>query len=128
MQGKYPLAITDKLLSVYGSNGGCAYDIGCTFTTTLKNSSLGLKAAALNFWLMVGTFHGHAHNRRCQLDWHPMYVLGTGNTEEEGCEHVFSLANDLAQCTRHATRFHRHQAIDEHFMFWNNDKYAVLST
>ncbi|KAI6020940.1 hypothetical protein BKA83DRAFT_4464510 [Pisolithus microcarpus] len=32
---KYPLAIISKLLSVYGKNGGCAYNIGCTFSTTL---------------------------------------------------------------------------------------------
>ena len=29
---KYPLAILSKLLSVYGKNGGCAYDIGCAFS------------------------------------------------------------------------------------------------
>ncbi|EGN97916.1 hypothetical protein SERLA73DRAFT_109190 [Serpula lacrymans var. lacrymans S7.3] len=31
---KYPLAIVDRLLSVYGRNGGCAYDIGCAFSST----------------------------------------------------------------------------------------------
>ncbi|KAG2046779.1 hypothetical protein BDR06DRAFT_845298, partial [Suillus hirtellus] len=38
---KYPLAIIDKLLTIYGKNGGCAYDIGCVFSKTLTNSSLG---------------------------------------------------------------------------------------
>ncbi|KAI6011021.1 hypothetical protein BKA83DRAFT_4132421 [Pisolithus microcarpus] len=32
---KYPLVIISKLLSVYGKNGGCAYDIGCAFSATL---------------------------------------------------------------------------------------------
>ncbi|KAI6097238.1 hypothetical protein F5141DRAFT_1190910 [Pisolithus sp. B1] len=32
---KYPLAIISKLLSAYGKNGGCAYDIGCAFSATL---------------------------------------------------------------------------------------------
>ena len=77
---------------------------------------------------MVGAFHGHAHNRLCQLSWHPMYIEGTGHTEGEGCEHVFSASNELARSTRHATRFHRHQAIEEHFAFWNEDKYEALST
>ncbi|KAG1907232.1 uncharacterized protein F5891DRAFT_919646, partial [Suillus fuscotomentosus] len=76
---------------------------------------------------MVGAFHGHAHNRRCQLDWHPMYISGTGHTEGEGCEHIFSASNELARSTRHANRFHRHQAIEEHFAFWDADKYAALS-
>ncbi|KAG2100405.1 uncharacterized protein F5147DRAFT_747133 [Suillus discolor] len=118
---KYPLALMNQLLSVFGVNGGCAYDIG-------SNSSLGPLAQSLNLRMMVGAFHGHAHNRRCQLDWHPMYIKGTGLTEGEGCEHVFSSSNDLARSTRHASPFHRHQTIEEHFAFWDQDKYAALST
>ncbi|KAG1765192.1 hypothetical protein EV702DRAFT_981674 [Suillus placidus] len=76
---------------------------------------------------MVGAFHGHAHNRKCQLDWHPMYIPGTGHSEGEGCEHIFSASNALARGTRHASKFHRHQNIEQHFAFWNDDKYAALS-
>jgi hypothetical protein len=57
-----------------------------------------------------------------------LYIKGTGHSDGEGCEHVFSSSNDLARGTRHATRFHRHQAIEEHFTFWDQDKYANLST
>ncbi|KAG2143103.1 hypothetical protein DEU56DRAFT_911034 [Suillus clintonianus] len=124
---KYPLAIIEKLLAVYGKNGGCAYDIGCAFSKTLTNSSLGTQARELDFRLMVGAFHGHAHNRKCQLDWHPMTIRGIGHTEGEGCEHVFSSSNELARSTRHATPFHRRQTIEEHFSFWDADKYAALS-
>ncbi|KAG2336949.1 hypothetical protein BDR05DRAFT_896013 [Suillus weaverae] len=66
---------------------------------------------------MVGAFR----------DWHPMYIDGTGHTEGEGCEHVFSASNELARSTRHASVFHRHQTIEEHFAFWDADKYAALS-
>ncbi|KAG1833659.1 hypothetical protein DFJ58DRAFT_719412 [Suillus subalutaceus] len=38
---KYPLALMSQLLSVFGANAGCAYDIGCAFSKTLGNSSLG---------------------------------------------------------------------------------------
>ncbi|KAJ8586406.1 hypothetical protein M405DRAFT_705386, partial [Rhizopogon salebrosus TDB-379] len=31
---KYPLAILDRLMDVYGTNGACAYDIGCAFAKT----------------------------------------------------------------------------------------------
>lgn len=125
---KYPLAIVNRLLSVYGANGACAYDIGCAFANTARSSTIGTRIQALKLRFMVGAFHGHAHNRLCQLDWHPMYIEGTGHTEGEGCEHVFSASNELARSTRHATRFHRHQAIEEHFAFWNSDKYEALST
>jgi len=126
-RAKYPLALLDRLMSVLGDKGGCAYDIGCAFAKTMAKSSLGPCARALNLQMMVGAFHGHAHNRRCQLDWHPMYIDGTGHTEGEGCEHVFSASNELARSTRHATVFHRHQTIEEHFAFWDADKYASLS-
>ncbi|KAG6370016.1 hypothetical protein JVT61DRAFT_12534 [Boletus reticuloceps] len=96
---KYPLAIIDRLLTVYGPDGGLAYDIGCAFATTLANSVLGPRARVLNLHLMVGAFHGHAHNRQCQLKWHLMYIPGTGHTEGKGCEHVFSASNVLARGT-----------------------------
>jgi hypothetical protein len=76
---------------------------------------------------MVGAFHGHAHNRACQLEWHLLYMEGTGHADGEGCEQVFSSSNDLTRGTRHMTRFHRHQAIEEHFNFWDQDKYTNLS-
>ncbi|KAG2108918.1 uncharacterized protein F5147DRAFT_745618 [Suillus discolor] len=56
-----------------------------------------------------------------------MYIEGTGHTEGEGCEHVFSSSNELARSTRHANPFHRHQSIEQHFAFWDDDKYAALS-
>ncbi|KAG2121788.1 hypothetical protein BD769DRAFT_1629343 [Suillus cothurnatus] len=118
---KYPLSIIDKLLMVYGKNGACA------FTKTLGTSTLGPQAQELGFHLMVGAFHGHAHNRMCQLDWHPMYITGTGYSKGEGYEHIFSASNALARGTQHASKFHWHQMIEQHFAFWNDNKYANLN-
>jgi hypothetical protein len=123
---KYPLAITNKLIQVYGKDIGCGYDIGCAFSKTLNASCLGPTARENRFRLLVGAFHGHAHNRACQLDWHPLYIKGAGRSDFEGCERVFSLSNELASGTRHASQFHRHQAIDEHMDFQDEDKYAQL--
>lgn len=114
-------------MTVYGQNGSCAYDIGCAFSKTLSTSSLRPRAHALALCMMVGAFHGHAHNCKCQLDWHPMYISGTGHTEGEGCEHIFLSSNKLARSMRHASPFHRHQSIEEHFSFWDADKYTALS-
>ncbi|KAG0696141.1 hypothetical protein DFH29DRAFT_984721 [Suillus ampliporus] len=94
---KHPLAIIDHLLNVYGKNGGITYNIGCTFYKTLGNSSLGPHACALNLWMMVGV---------CHIDWHLVYIEGTGHTEGEGCEHIFSLLNELAHSTHHTSSFH----------------------
>ena len=127
LSAKYALAIVDRLIDIIGSKIGCTYDIGCAFLKTLERSSLSEKVKNALFHLMVGAFHGHAHNRACQLEWHPLYIKGTGHSDGEGCEHVFASSNDLARGTRHASRFHRHQAIEEHFTFWDQDKYANLS-
>ncbi|KAG2071084.1 hypothetical protein BDR04DRAFT_1016866, partial [Suillus decipiens] len=115
LSAKYPLAIIGHLLDIYGKHGEITYDIGCTFSKTLRNSSLGPCAHELNLWMMVGVFHGHAHNWMCQIDWHLMYIDGTGHMEGEGCEHIFSSLNELAHSTCHASPFHQHQAIKQHF-------------
>ncbi|KAG1720869.1 hypothetical protein EDB19DRAFT_1646821 [Suillus lakei] len=103
---KYPLVLIDKLLGVYRPNRGCAYDIGCAFSKTLSSSSLASQANNLGFQMMVGAFHGHAHNRKCQLHWHPLYIPETGHSEGEGCDYIFSASNELAWSTRHASPFH----------------------
>jgi hypothetical protein len=118
--------MVDRLMSLYGPDIGLAYDIGCAFETTLHNSSLGPRAKELNLRMMVGSFHGHAHNCQCQLTWHPLHIVRAGHSEGEGCEHIFSSSNDQARLTRHSTQFHRHQSLEEHFTFWDHDKYAAL--
>ncbi|KAG2065463.1 hypothetical protein BDR04DRAFT_1032679, partial [Suillus decipiens] len=51
----------------------------------------------------------------------------TGHTKGEGCKHIFSSSNELAQSTQHANPFHQHQSIEQHFRFWDDNKYAALS-
>jgi hypothetical protein len=125
---KYPLAIIKRLLDLYGEDAGIGYDIMCAFYKTLLRSSLGQRVVAL--WLrgVVPAWHGHAHNRCCQLGWHPMYTEGAGLEDFEECERTFGLSNNLATVTRHATPFHRQQQIDEHFNFHDNDKHAASGT
>ena len=116
-RAKYALAIVNQLIDILGPEIGCAYNIGCTFLWMVENSSLSEKVKNALFQLMVGLFHGHAHNHMCQLNWYPLFIKGTGHTEGEGCEHVFSSTNDVVRGTYHATHFHCHQAIEEHFNF-----------
>jgi hypothetical protein len=125
---KYPLAIVKKLIDTYGPDLGLAYDIACAFTKTLGSSSLGPEAKRHRLQGIVPAFHGHAHNRGCQVHWHPMYMDGTGLEDFEECECTFSRSNDLAPGSRLATPYHRHQQIEEHFMFHDQDKYAGSGT
>ncbi|KAJ6464986.1 hypothetical protein C8R45DRAFT_1107214 [Mycena sanguinolenta] len=122
---KYPLAVINRLLDTYGADAGVGYDIMCTFFKTLLRSSMGQRVVALHLRGVVPAFHGHAHNRGCQLGWHPLYVDGVGLEDFEECERTFCLSNNLATVTRHATPFHRQQQIDEHFNFHDADKHAA---
>ncbi|KAJ7247729.1 hypothetical protein C8J57DRAFT_1438029 [Mycena rebaudengoi] len=108
---KYPLAMVDALLDAFGPKLGAGYDIGCGFETTIKNSPLGPRAKAMQLKCLVGAFHGHAHNRKCQLEYLANYVPGMGLEDLEGCERLFSKSNALARSVRYASVFHRRQTI-----------------
>ncbi|KAF7369452.1 hypothetical protein MVEN_00274600 [Mycena venus] len=122
---KYPLAMVKRLLDEYGADIGLGYDIMCAFFKTLLRSSLGARVTAMRMQGVVPAFHGHAHNRACQIGWHPLYVDGVGLEDFEECERTFAKLNHLASTTRLATPFHRQQQIDEHFKFHNEDKHAM---
>ncbi|KAJ7869745.1 hypothetical protein B0H14DRAFT_3083932 [Mycena olivaceomarginata] len=121
---KYPLAVVDELLNAFGMNLGPGYGVGCHFGATVTNSSLGEKAQEKNLKCLVGSFHGHAHNRLCQL----RFLMTMGLEDLEGCERYFSRSNGLAKSCRYASRFHRQQEIStcaKHFDSF--ETYANLS-
>ncbi|KAF8576460.1 hypothetical protein K439DRAFT_1367201, partial [Ramaria rubella] len=125
---KYPLAVTNELLDIFGSHLLCGYDIGCGFLTMANNSTLvGPKLCSYGSQFCVGSFHGHAHCCTCQLNWHPLYLKGCGLEDFETCEHVFSRLNALTSVTHYASTFHCCQLIHCWFESWNNDKYADSS-
>ncbi|KAJ7747085.1 hypothetical protein B0H14DRAFT_3097053 [Mycena olivaceomarginata] len=125
---KYPLAVVEVLLDTFGLKLGGGYNIGCHFEATLKNSELGDKARTNQFKSLVGSFHGHAHNRLCQLSFLATYVKGLGLEDLKGCERYFSRSNGLAKSVRYASKFHRTQEITS-FMKQIDDleTYANLS-
>lgn len=127
-RAKYPLAIVDALLDAFGPDVGFGYDIGCGFGKTVKKSPLRTKADGMNFKSLVGAFHGHAHNRLCQLVFLANYVPGMGLEDLEGCERFFSKSNALARSTRYASVFHRRQTIATYLAHTDvYDTYANLS-
>ena len=123
-RAKYPLAIVEALLDAFGSNIGGGYDIGCKFGITLARSELGPRAQELHYQALVGSFHGHAHNRLCQLTNLATYVPGMGVEDLEGCERFFSKSNALASSLRYASIFHRQQKIVEYIK--HNDSFEVF--
>ncbi|KAJ7027665.1 hypothetical protein C8F04DRAFT_1266767 [Mycena alexandri] len=108
---KYPLAIVNELLDAYGKKLGLGYDVGCHFEETIKKSNLSAKAKENMLKMLVGAFHGHAHNRLCQLKFLATYIHGLGLEDLEGCERFFSKSNEMAKVVRYSSRFHRQQEI-----------------
>uniref|UniRef100_A0A0W0G279 Uncharacterized protein n=2 Tax=Moniliophthora roreri TaxID=221103 RepID=A0A0W0G279_MONRR len=116
---------TDELKSSV-DDVAVAYDIMCAFFKTLRRSAkLRDKVIESRLIGVVPAFHGHAHNRKCQVNWHPQYTNGVGLEDFEECERTFALSNGLASTTRLTTPFHRRQAIQEHFSFHDDDKHAT---
>ncbi|KAG2744462.1 hypothetical protein P692DRAFT_20850415 [Suillus brevipes Sb2] len=124
---KYALATANKLIDVYGANGVTGYDIGCSFSKTIAASSVADKVKKANHRFVVNAFHRHAHNRRCQLQYHALYQKGLGIEDLETCEHVFAGSNAIAPLIRHASYFHWLQFIDLQFDQWDLDRYQELS-
>jgi hypothetical protein len=122
---KYPIAVVNWLLDQYGEDIGLGYNIMCAFIKTLLRSSLGAKTVGLRLQGIIPAFHSHAHNRACQVYWHPMYMEGVRLQDFEECERTFYKSNELASITHLATPFHRQQQIDEHFFFHDLDKHAA---
>ena len=76
-----------------------AFNIGCSFDLTIKNSPiLAATAKAQGLQVVVNAFHGWAHNRLCQLKYHPVYWTGMGLEDLETLKRFFSSSNTIA-CT-----------------------------
>ncbi|KAH6871270.1 hypothetical protein BKA70DRAFT_1241913 [Coprinopsis sp. MPI-PUGE-AT-0042] len=111
---KYPLAASEAVMDAYGSDVLGGFDTGCRFKKTLAAGPLGPKAKAERLNFVVGSFHGHARNRQCQLVHLPTYVKGIGLSDLKMCEHFFAKSNALASSIRHASIFHQRQKIHDY--------------
>ncbi|KAH7908465.1 hypothetical protein BJ138DRAFT_993211, partial [Hygrophoropsis aurantiaca] len=111
------------VIDTFGSDLGGGYDIGCQFSTTLANSSVGPRAQEQRHTCLVPAFHGHAHKRLCQLLHLALYIKGLGLEDLETCERTFSKSNALASALRYASIFHRQQGIATYFE--HNDDFEI---
>jgi hypothetical protein len=107
---KYPLSLLAKIQHLLPDEKLIGYDIGCSFRATAKNG-----IPELNGEFVIPAMHGYAHNRKCQLTYHPRYKKGAGLEDFETCKWFFSLYNNCAGITRYTTPFHRLQLLDNHF-------------
>jgi hypothetical protein len=103
------------------------YDIACQHCVTAHNHPLtGNLVRDNETGYANGAFHGYAHERSCQLDWHPLYKDGAGMEDFETCERFFSHSNDVARCTQHASKRNRREQIHQHMEASDKDAIAHM--
>ncbi|KAF8528434.1 hypothetical protein BU17DRAFT_38233 [Hysterangium stoloniferum] len=124
---KYGLATLNHLLTTFGDDLLVGCDIACSFTSTVNTSSLSKQAHQCHLQLLLNSFHGYAHESKCQIVYHPMYHTSVGLEDMETCEHVFSASNSVAWGVCHASHFYWGQFLDLQFQQWDEDKYLELS-
>ncbi|THU89328.1 hypothetical protein K435DRAFT_821451 [Dendrothele bispora CBS 962.96] len=124
---KYGLAMVAKSLEVLDDGWVMAYDIGCSFSSTINSSSLGPCFNERKCRTCVNAFHGYSHNFLCQLFFHPLNIAGMGLEDLETLERVFSSSNQLVPITRYATAYRRRVLIDLYFRQWDDEKYQNLA-
>ncbi|KAJ7813916.1 hypothetical protein B0H13DRAFT_2382094 [Mycena leptocephala] len=109
---KYPLAIVQELLDVFGMKLGAGYDIGCHFEATMPRRVVPRARAQPP---LPAQLSGHI----CE---------GMGFEDLEGCERYFSRSNALAKSCRYASRFHRQQEITTYAKHFDSfETYTNLS-
>ncbi|KAE9391994.1 hypothetical protein BT96DRAFT_831189, partial [Gymnopus androsaceus JB14] len=136
---RYPLALLHLFMATEkeerectgeGRPKGClaiAYDIFCKLLKTIARSPLKGLAQWSNLLPVVGTMHGYAHERLCQLLFLMLYIVGCGLEDGEGDERFYSVSNSLAPITRHQSAFHHRQAISEFLYYKDVETYANIS-
>lgn len=117
-----------KILEKFDPDFIAGYDIGCSFETTVSNSSLGGAYHEKRGRMCVSAFHAYTHSHVCQLEFHPNNVEGMGIEDVETLERVFSGSNALASVTRFASAYRRRLLIETYFKQWDEDKYVNSGT
>ncbi|QRW15389.1 hypothetical protein RhiLY_14388 [Ceratobasidium sp. AG-Ba] len=126
---KYGLAALDTLVRIFGDDILIGYDIGCTFRgTALRSPLVGPLVREHRTRFVTGSFHGYAHERKCQLSNHPLHTEGAGLESFEQNEQLFASTNTAAHPTRHSSPFHRRQHVVLRFMGYDSSRRSNLGS
>ncbi|KAH9850690.1 hypothetical protein C2E23DRAFT_734479 [Lenzites betulinus] len=123
---RYPLATIAKALDVFDKRTMCGYDVGCSFLTTIRRSSLSQRFEDAGSRMCVNAFHGYSHEYSCQVQHHPNCIEGMGLEDLETMERIFSASNQLAPVIRYASAYRRRVLIDAFYQQWDEEKYINL--
>ncbi|KAJ7721409.1 hypothetical protein B0H14DRAFT_3520644 [Mycena olivaceomarginata] len=71
------------------------------------------------FRFVIPKMHIHAHTLDCQVKFSLNLVPGSGQTDGEGIERPWASIGAIASSTRVSGSGARHNALDDHWSFWN---------
>ncbi|KAJ7690454.1 hypothetical protein B0H14DRAFT_3100953 [Mycena olivaceomarginata] len=114
----------EELLGAFGMGLGAGYDVGCHFQATVANSELGDEAREKKLKCLVGSFHGHAHNRLCQLRFLATYVEGMGLEDLEG----FHRQQEITTYAKHFDSFETYANLSKFLCNNYRQALAILKT
>ncbi|KAJ7696890.1 hypothetical protein B0H14DRAFT_2418343 [Mycena olivaceomarginata] len=79
------------------------------------------------FRFVIPKMHIHVHTLACQVKFSLNLVPGSGQTDSEGIERPWASIGAIASSTRVSGPGARHDALDDHWNFWNWLKTIGLS-
>lgn len=117
----YALALLDHATKTISPDLYAAYDVGCSFCQTVKNSALSDMVTSGRVKIMCDSLHAIGHDRKCQLQFNPRFIDGTGTEDSQQAERFFSYLNRLAGSIRGSSAFFRTQRINLCVRFNNEE-------
>ncbi|KAJ7747596.1 hypothetical protein B0H14DRAFT_3097001 [Mycena olivaceomarginata] len=94
-----------------------SYDIVCQWWKFLLERMANLPPLALP--VVILKMHIHAHTLGCQVKFLLNLVPGSGQTDGEGIECPWASISAITSSTRVSGPGARHDALDDHWNFWN---------
>jgi hypothetical protein len=114
----YPLCIIDNSLHL----STVLYDIGCMLDRYAQRREINLPVR-----LAVPVFHSYAHKLQCQLKYNPRRVEGTGLTDGEGTERLWSHLVRFANISKGMDASNRKDLIEEALFHYGWRVFGSLS-
>ena len=111
-----------------------SYDVACQWFTNLRsriNSDWPDEIKpkqGLHIRPLIPKLHEPAHERAGHEQYSFNYGVGVGNTDGECPERIWSGHNALGNSTKTQGLGSRQDVLDDHFGFWNWEKYKSMGT
>ena len=109
-----------------------SYDVACQWFTNLQSRIDSYwpeeikPKEQLEIRPLIPKLHEPAHERLGHEQYSFNYAAGVGKTDGECPERIWSAHNALGNSTKNQGPGSRHDVLDDHFGFWNWEKYIKM--